>query len=169
MTSCWAIIPVKSLQNGKSRLSKYLSLDERKSLNNSLLINTIEVLRANKNIDLLVVVSQDLETLEIAKKLRVNYVFESGSPDLNNALYQAILKAKKCNIDKVIIIPADIPLISNNEVNEIINLSGEPPEIVIVPDRRREGTNVLLISPPDCIKLFLWQKFFFKTHKFCNG
>lgn len=162
MTSCWAIIPVKSLQNGKSRLSTYLSLNERKNLNNSLLVNTIKVLSANKNIDLLIVVSQDLETLDIARIMGVNYVFESGSPDLNNALNQAILEAKKYNIDKVIIIPADIPLVTNKEVDEIINLSGEPPEIVIVPDRRKEGTNVLLINPPDCIKLSYGENSFSK-------
>ena len=166
MTSCWAIIPVKSLQNGKSRLATYLSLDERKKLNNALLINTIEELRINKNIDLLIVVSQDLETLDIAKKLGVNYVFEGGSPDLNNALNQAILEAKKYNIDKVIIIPADIPLVSNKEINKIINLSGKSPEIIIVPDRRREGTNVLLIKPPDCLELSYGERSFSKHINF---
>jgi len=51
----------------------------------------------------------------------------------------------------VLILPADLPLISSSDIQDFISHSGKPPEIVISPDRREEGTNALLVSPPGII------------------
>jgi len=40
----WAIIPVKPLRRGKSRLAKVMSADKRADLNQYLLEHTIQVL-----------------------------------------------------------------------------------------------------------------------------
>ena len=42
----WAIVPVKPLRRGKSRLSSVLSLEARTALNHYLLSNTLETLAA---------------------------------------------------------------------------------------------------------------------------
>ena len=63
----WAIIPVKPLRRGKSRLSGVLSLIEaRTALNHYLLSNTLEILASVPEIEYSLVVSRDPEALTIA-------------------------------------------------------------------------------------------------------
>ena len=47
----WAIVPVKPLRRGKSRLSGMLSEDERTLLNQELLEHTLKTLSSLKELD----------------------------------------------------------------------------------------------------------------------
>lgn len=49
--------------------------------------------------------------------------------------------------NSVLVLPADLPLIHAECVEQLINRANKPPEIIITPDRRGEGTNALLINP----------------------
>ena len=55
----WAIVPVKPLRRGKSRLAGTLSEDERAELNRILLEHTIQTLTNLKEIEQVLVVSRD--------------------------------------------------------------------------------------------------------------
>jgi 2-phospho-L-lactate guanylyltransferase len=55
-------------------------------------------------------------------------------------------------VQTVLIVPADLPLLTADDIRAVINLSYNPPVIVITPDRHHQGTNALLISPPGLIK-----------------
>ena len=52
----------------------------------------------------------------------------------------------------MLILPADLPLISKEDVLTLIERAGEPPVVVIAPDRHGKGTNALLISPSGLIE-----------------
>ena len=56
----WAIVPVKPLRRGKSRLAGTLSEDERAELNRILLQHTIQTLTDLKEIEQVLVVSREL-------------------------------------------------------------------------------------------------------------
>ncbi len=57
--SMWAIVPVKPLRHGKSRLSGVLSEEARTELNISLLSHTLNVLNQVEEISNTLVVSRD--------------------------------------------------------------------------------------------------------------
>jgi 2-phospho-L-lactate guanylyltransferase len=48
-------------------------------------------------------------------------------------------------------LPGDLPLITSTAVDAVLNAAGSKDSIVLVPDRRREGTNALLCSPPQAL------------------
>ena len=48
----------------------------------------------------------------------------------------------------VLILPADIPLSTKEDIQTVLELSKKHPSITIVPDRREDGTNALLVVPP---------------------
>jgi len=48
--------------------------------------------------------------------------------------------------------PADLPLVSPADVNALIECAGDPPVVVAAPDRRRDGTNALLVRPTGLIE-----------------
>ncbi len=148
----WAIVPVKPLRRGKSRLAQVLSVEERKDLNRRLLAHTVDTLAAIPEIEHVLVVSRDPEALALAREHGARTVQENGSPGLNLALARATIIAKNYTTRGVLIVPADLPLITPEDVNSMLGRVGEPPVVVVSPDRRRQGTNALLVCPVGLIE-----------------
>ena len=57
----WAIVPVKPLRRGKSRLADVLSGDQRAALNKKLLIHTLDTITQVPSLEQVLVVSRDPE------------------------------------------------------------------------------------------------------------
>ena len=145
--SLWAIVPIKPLRRGKSRLSTVLSESEREQLNQSLLIKTITCLKEIKEIDQILVVSYDPTALTISRDYGARTVQESHNTNINKALRKGGMAAKAFNVSSVLIVPADLPFINADALHEMLSKAGNPPEIIIAPDRRMNGTNALYINP----------------------
>jgi 2-phospho-L-lactate guanylyltransferase len=143
----WVIIPVKSIHNGKSRLAGVLSSEQRENLNISMLTNLLETLRDWHEFSGVMVTSHD----EAVRKLTLSFGFEflqEHAPfSLNNAVSSACKKSYEKGATEVLILPADLPLINKKALQSILLNNTEPPVVVITPDRRKEGTNSLLINP----------------------
>ena len=150
--SLWAIIPVKPLRRGKSRLSGVLSEDERALLNYTMLSNTLKTLAEVAEISERLVVSRDLAALALAREYGARTLQEDGNPGLNTALRRATVVAQVYSASGVLIMPADLPLLSQSDVRELISYTDKPPVVVIAPDRRRDGTNALLTTPAGLIE-----------------
>lgn len=148
----WAIVPVKPLRLGKSRLSGVLTDDERANLNRRLLLHTIKCLRQIREIHQVLVISRDQQALSLARQLGARSVQETTGSQLNRALERATAVAQKSNPQGMLIVPADLPLLTTQDIETLIDKSMNPPVVVISPDRRHEGTNALLVSPPGYIQ-----------------
>jgi len=51
-----------------------------------------------------------------------------------------------------LIVPADLPLITAEDVRAMLERAKYPPVIVVAPDRHRQGTNALLVCPVGLIE-----------------
>jgi 2-phospho-L-lactate guanylyltransferase len=162
--SLWAIVPVKPLRRGKSRLAGVLSEDEREVLNLSLLRQTLNVLNQVPEIDQILVVSSDTAVLALAREQGARTVQEDGKPGLNTALRRATKVAQLYKAQGILIVPSDLPLLTREDVFEMVSAASFPPVVVIAPDRRNDGTNALLISPIGLIDYQFGEKSFEK-HK----
>ncbi len=147
----WAIIPVKPLRRGKSRLAKVISADERADLNQYLLEHTIQVLKTIDEIEHILVISRDKEALALARDLGARTVQEYGSPGLNTALSRAVEVARSYGACGILVIPADLPRLAAEDVKAILAHRNDPPVVVIAPDRKKQGTNALFVCPPGLI------------------
>jgi len=148
----WAIVPVKPLRRGKSRLAGSLSEEERTELNRSLLQNTLKTLADIKELEEVLVISRDPQALTIARNYGARTVREDGQPELNTALKRATVVAQVYATRGVLVLPADLPLITRDDVLTLIGRAVDPPVVVIAPDRHEKGTNALLISPSGLIE-----------------
>jgi len=148
----WAIVPVKPLRRGKSRLAEVLSQEERKDLNRRLLAHTVETLAAIPEIEHVLVVSRDQEALALAREHGARTVQENGAPGLNVALARATVVAMNYVTRGILIVPADLPLLTTEDVHAMLDRAKEPPVVVVAPDRRRQGTNALLVCPVGLIQ-----------------
>ena len=148
----WAIVPVKPLRRGKSRLAGVLSPEERNDLNRRLLTHTLETLSAIPEIEQVLVISRDQAALSLAREHGARTVLENGAPELNVALARATIVAKNYATRGLLIVPADLPLISPEDVNAMLEIAVDPPVVVLAPDHRRQGTNALLVCPVGVIE-----------------
>lgn len=157
----WAIIPVKPLHDSKSRLSHVLSPEERAALTSHLLESTVKVLSGINEIDRILVVSRDPKALKVARAAGATTYNETDKQGLNSALTRAshIAVAKRANC--VLVLPADLPFITKEDVEMMIaqvteevvfgaNGDGDCQNraIAICSDHNSDGSNALLVCPP---------------------
>ncbi|MDX1524498.1 MAG: 2-phospho-L-lactate guanylyltransferase [Anaerolineae bacterium] len=142
------IIPAKPFEQAKSRLSPVLTPSERAGLSQRLLIHTINVARS---VGQVVVISRDKHVRQVAKKNGAWAWVEAGS-DLNEALEQATGWITAQGVEASLIIPSDLPLLTEAALTEMIGLGQTNPAMVIAPCHRQTGTNALFLRPPKLIE-----------------
>jgi 2-phospho-L-lactate guanylyltransferase len=150
--SLWAIIPVKPLRRSKSRLSEVLSENERTQLNAQMLENTLKVLSSLSEVKEILIISKDTSALALARSYGAKTLQEDGEPGLNLGLKRAVLVAQAYSAQSILILPMDIPFLTKEDVLSLIQRFHFSPGLVISPDRHMNGTNAMLISPPDLIE-----------------
>ena len=80
--------------------------------------------------------------------------FETGPDDgLNQAAGETVNHLLENGISDMFLIPADIPLITEEEINSAIKAHPSAPSLTIIPSRDKLGSNCLLLSPPSRMPL----------------
>lgn len=148
----WAVVPVKPLRRGKSRLAGVLSEEERVTLNRKLLERTINTLVEMPEMEQVLVISRDPEALALARYKGARTVLEDGAPHLNVALTRATMVATTYGARSILILPADLPNLRHEDICQMIEAAQGPPVVVIAPDHQKEGTNGLLVNPAGLIQ-----------------
>jgi 2-phospho-L-lactate/phosphoenolpyruvate guanylyltransferase len=140
------IIPCKSFAVGKSRLSAVLSPESRNALCRSFLVNTVAVAHKLAASDHIRIVSSDSDVASVASQLGVNCDGENDR-DLNSALTSSVAKIVAGGLESrgrnILILPIDLTL---NMPAAIAPVIAARANIVIVPDRLDQGTNVLRLD-----------------------
>lgn len=153
-----ALVPLKGLQNGKSRLSSILDEEARGRLSLWMMERVLGSLRNSRSVKRVILISKNPEAGLAAERIGAE-TFHETSEHLNGALNEAVqsLVARNSGSEpsrhrKILIVPADLPLLTPTEVDELAALSEEAsPCVVAAPSRRGEGTNALLLHPPDVL------------------
>ncbi len=148
----WAIVPVKPLRRGKSRLAGMLTEDQRTRLNRYLLEHVLTTLKEISEIEHTLVVSRDPAALALTREMGGRTVLEDGAPQFNTAIKRATIVARAQGAHAVLILPADLPLIKPTDLKALLKRGQKPPVVVIAPDRRGNGTNGLLVNPAGLIE-----------------
>ena len=76
---------------------------------------------------------------------------EPGAGGLNAAVESAIAFALSRGLDQALVLPADIPLATPGEVASLIASRGARPGVTLAPSHDSDGTNALLLAPPNAI------------------
>jgi 2-phospho-L-lactate guanylyltransferase len=147
----FAIVPVKDLGETKSRLSSSLSPEERAVLTLWMLEHVLTTLRETDGVERVGVVSPSTRVLSLAEEFDAMALGQK-SRGLNNALEEGRGWAVSGDASSLLVLPADLPYLSTFDVRMLLNLLGEDERAVVIsPDKTREGTNALLIRPPDAM------------------
>lgn len=146
-----AILPVKPLAEGKSRLAGVLGKAERTALNRRLFRHVLAIAAASVGSSRTLIVSRDPAVLDTARARHALALCEEGDGGLNAALDQARKEAVRRGATAVLVLPVDLPLLATPDVEAIVAAAGPSPAVVVAPDREEAGTNALLLSPPSAL------------------
>ncbi|MCS6801655.1 MAG: 2-phospho-L-lactate guanylyltransferase [Chloroflexota bacterium] len=137
-----AVVPVKPFPSAKSRLAGVLSPADREALARGLFRHTLDVLLSASPIDRLVVVGEPVAHPAVL-------TIPDPTLGLNAAVAAGVAAAR--NADAVLVVPADLPFLSPAAIAQLVERRApiaDVPHVVIAPDRRHDGTNALLLTPP---------------------
>ena len=142
----YAIVPVKPLHLAKGRLGGILTPGERRSLVLAMLGDVLAALGAARSVSGTSVVSRDPAVLALAARLGAEALFDQAG-DLNGALAQAAAYYERRGGTALLVLHADVPLVTPDEIDELIAAGGPGAGVVLAPSRDG-GTNALYLRPP---------------------
>lgn len=161
----WAIVPLRGLASAKTRLGPALDAAERLELVISMARRTLGATRDARRLAGTLLVTADPAAADLARGYGALALVQR-LPGLNAALREGRDEAVRAGADATIIIPIDLPGISADAIDRLLDVvvpesaevragdDASDPEatiVALVPDRHGLGTNILFTSPPDVI------------------
>ncbi|HZP97385.1 MAG TPA: 2-phospho-L-lactate guanylyltransferase [Candidatus Limnocylindria bacterium] len=135
-------------RRAKSRLAGALRPADRALLATAMLLDVVAAARALRDSDVVVVTESDrLRRLVRARGIATLHAAARGT---RAAARVALAAASLRGYRSALLLPADLPLVRPTDLRRLF-AAGRAAEVVIAPDRRRRGTNALLLRPPDAL------------------
>ena len=140
-----AVVPVRSLDDGKSRLAGDLTAEERAGAIRSMLEHVVGSVVGSGEVARLAVVTPDARAATAAALDPRVEVLRQGAtdPGLNRAIEIGREWALAAGADRLLVLFADLPLLTAADVRAV--LAADAP-VVVARDRHGQGTNVLAVA-----------------------
>ena len=166
----FALLPVKSPQNAKRRLSGFLSAGQRETLARILFRQTLASLRQAQGIDRVAVVTSDSEVAGHARRSGALVFEENHQVSHSVSADAACLRAMQLGATTVLLVPIDVPLVTPADFSRLAAAARPSPQevpqpnssaspqasaqasLIVVPSADGTGTNALARTPPDVIE-----------------
>jgi 2-phospho-L-lactate/phosphoenolpyruvate guanylyltransferase len=139
-------LPVKSLEEAKSRLDPLLSPFERAALTLAMLEDVLDATTQLPGWDTWVI-SPDEAVLEVAMGRGVHAIAEDAPP-LASAIHQVEEEATARDVDVLAVLLPDTPLVTTASLTRALHTLGA---VVMAPSADEGGTNLLVRRPPTSI------------------
>ena len=138
-----AVVPLKNLKSAKSRLSDILAEGERQELVLAMLNDVLVTLKESQLVEEIFIVADK----HFNPVSNVQMITETENRGYDEAIIEALRDSRVNEAQSMLILPADLPLVTKEELNIFIrNL--EDKSIRIAGARDQDGTNALLMKPP---------------------
>jgi 2-phospho-L-lactate/phosphoenolpyruvate guanylyltransferase len=145
-----AILPAKSFDEAKQRLAPAIQLGHRRALVESMFSDALVAIRRTPAIDEVLVVTSDRTAARIASGHGAVVVDDTGHSH-SEAAELGIARARAIGATRALLVAGDCPLLDPAELEQLLARPVPERSVLIVPDRHGEGTNALLLTPPDAV------------------
>ncbi len=137
-----AVVPMKRLAEGKTRLANVLTPEQRAGISLGMLRQVLQAVEESP-IDKVWVVGGDAHVKDIAEEMGASWLDELGE-DLNDTLAKAFkIVAEQGN--SCLYIPGDLPFLKSSDLHSVLNATRRQSNITLAPARRDGGTNGILV------------------------
>jgi 2-phospho-L-lactate/phosphoenolpyruvate guanylyltransferase len=153
-----AVLPVKRFGAAKQRLEGDLTEGTRRALAEAMVTDVLIALRRAAEVDEVLVVSGETTAVALAAGYDAAAVVDDPDDAGHSAAaLRGVEAAAERGATRVLLVPGDCPALDPAELDRLLAdapLAAEPgsPDVVVVPDRHGDGTNALVLTPPDAIR-----------------
>lgn len=148
-----AILPIKSFDAAKQRLSASLAGGSRHALAHAMFADVVASLRRSRRLEAIAVVTSDREAEASVRGERLVVLRDELRAGQSAAAMLGIDHARAAGFERVLLVPGDAPLVDAAAIDRLLERCAQDGlDVAIVPDRHGTGTNGLLISPPDALE-----------------
>jgi 2-phospho-L-lactate guanylyltransferase len=149
----WAVIVARVGPGAKSRLAPALSFADRHRLALAMLSDVLGVCgSADAGLHGCVAVVDEPAAHALATQAGALTIDDAHPGNMNAAVSAGVLVARQQGAGAVIVLPGDLPMLAAADLARLRAAAGDAPRAVIVgASRDGQGTNALLLRPPDVI------------------
>jgi 2-phospho-L-lactate guanylyltransferase len=149
----WALVPVKNLRDAKQRLADVLSAGERRALFRAMLEDVLSVLCHCQGLAGVMLVTRDPEARVLATRYGARVLEEEENRGHTAASSFGARALAEEGAAGMLQLPADIPLITWQDVDALLQAHASGPAVTLAPSRDERGSNAVACSPPDLLPL----------------
>lgn len=142
------LLPVKDLTRAKQRLASVMSQAARTQLAIAMMEHTFNVVSTVEGVDGVAVVSSYAPAIELARKYSFTVVQESEQISESASVDFGSRELESQGAAAVLRLPIDLPLLTSEDIHQVLSCDRPIPSVVIVPSRDGTGTNAILRRPP---------------------
>lgn len=144
----YLLIPVKDLAHAKQRLSWLMTQEERTRLAWEMLVLTLDLAARVRNADRVAMVTSYQPALELAGRYGMEVIRETEQVSESASVDSASRELERKGALAVLRLPIDLPLLTHEEIEQVLERDSPGTGAVIVPSRDGSGTNAILRRPP---------------------
>ena len=142
------LIPIKDPTNAKTRLGELLSTEERRRLAWAMFEDVSRAIVNARKPDRVVMVSSFTPAIERARSLGWDVLIEGSQISESASVDWASRMLSERGFDAVMRLPADLPLVRTEDIDELLSMELDSPGALLVPSREGTGTNAIIRTPP---------------------
>ncbi len=142
------LIPVKDPTSAKTRLAELLSGEERRRLAWAMFEDVSLAMATTSKPDRIVLVSSFAPAIERARELGWDVLIEESQTSESTSVDWASRVLGERGFDTVMRLPADLPLVQAEDIDELLSIELDSPGTILVPSREGTGTNAIIRKPP---------------------
>ncbi len=161
----WAVVPVKRRTDAKRRLMPLLASDERAALAHAMLQDVLSALTLSRSLAGIVMMTGEPSAAALARAVGVRVIEDLDDAGMVPALTKAGRQLAKEGRDGMLIVPADVPLVTAADIETLARTHQAAPSVTLVPACGDGGTNALCCSPPAVMRLYFAEGDSFRKHQ----
>lgn len=142
------LIPIKDPANAKTRLAELLSEQERRRLAWAMFEDVSRAVTAARKPDRVVMVTSFTPAIERGRELGWDVLIEESQISESASVDWASRILSERGFDSVMRLPADLPLVRAEDIDELLSIEFDSPGALLVPSREGTGTNAIIRTPP---------------------
>jgi len=117
-----------------------------------MLNEVLGTLSKSNEISEILLVSRDENALELGKQFGAIQIFDEKESGVNDAVSLADEYLATAGCDASIVFPQDIPLITSQDITQLLLFQNSTDCALVVPSRKFDGTNALFRKPTNLMK-----------------
>jgi 2-phospho-L-lactate guanylyltransferase len=157
----WAVVPVKDTAAAKQRLAPALPPRLRQELALAMLEDVLAALAAARGLAGRVLVTTDPGAMALAARYGLECWADGAADGHTGAVTAAARRLAAEGEGGMLTLPGDIPMVTSAEIERLLAAHGPAPSFTIAPSHDEKGSNAIVMSPPDAVKLRFGDDSFF--------